>query len=345
MQRMRFDEVMDHVTQVQGTVAPGRLTLFAILRDEMDFLPAFLGHYRALGFNQFLIFDDQSTDGTGQYLEAQRDVVLYRADRTFGAPVQIEAPDGTLKEDRFGTYLKAAIPHVACPGDYVAYFDADEFLILPPGVSDAADIVARLRAQKAACVTASVVEFFPETIADFALPMPDTAAGLFSAYPYFEPDPLVQLNPGADPSLIGVAKTQALFDAYGIRPRVEGGLLKRLMTPKRDRKAQRFMRSPRHKTPFVLRDAQTWQVGSHYCNRPPSDDTLLTIAHFVFTSRFADKIARARSWGAHTSGAAKYRYYAELLDRMRAGQGRFTGPDSVRYAQPQQMVDAGLMRW
>ena len=72
---------------------------------------------------------------------------------------------------------------------------------------------------------------------------------------------------------------------------------------------------------------------------------LLTVAHFVFTAQFADKIARARAWGAHANGASKYRYYAELLARMQARKGSFLDENSLRYEGPQQLIDAGLMRW
>ena len=38
-----------------GVVDPARLTLFSTMKNEMGFLPAWLEHHRAIGFEQFLI--------------------------------------------------------------------------------------------------------------------------------------------------------------------------------------------------------------------------------------------------------------------------------------------------
>ena len=339
--RLTLDDLHDHTRRHDGAPETGARKLFAIMRDEMAILPAFLAHYRALGFEQFLIFDDGSTDGTAQHLADQGDVILYTAPHRFGAQVEIVFPDGTTRKDRFGTWVKAALPHVEAPDEIVAYFDADEFLILPPGMASVADIFAAMRAEGSAALCASVVEFFPETVAGLAGPMPDTPEGLFAAYPCFEPEPLVRLAPGRQPDPFGTSKTNRLFAQYGIDASRRSVLDKLLG---RNKKAK-FNRSPRHKLPFLRRDKTTWQVGSHYASQPPDPDRLLTIAHFVFTAEFAAKIDRARAWKAHTEGAAKYDHYARLLDLMQATGGRFTGPTSARFRDPQQLIDADLMRW
>ncbi|MCE0504539.1 glycosyltransferase family 2 protein [Roseivivax sp. GX 12232] len=339
--RLGLEDLWDEVRRVQGAPRPGARKLFVILRDEMAFLPAFLAHYRAIGFEQFLVFDDGSEDGGGAYLEAQEDVVLYRAGMGFGAPVEIAFPDGSTRADRFGTWVKAALPHVEAPGEVVAYFDADEFLILPPGVTSVAEVYARMEARATPATCASLVEFFPEDLAALAAPMPDTPEGLFAAYPYFEAEPLVALSPGAQPDPFGTSKTNRLFAAHGI-----GAPKRRLSDRLLGRKGKApFNRSARHKLPFLRRDGESWQVGSHYASLPPDSEMLLTIAHFVFTAEFAAKIERARHWKAHTQGAAKYTFYAELLEKMAAGSGSFLGPRSERYRAPEQLVAAGLMAW
>ncbi|SIS91250.1 Glycosyl transferase family 2 [Roseivivax lentus] len=338
--RLTLDDLSAQ-TRRHGTPTPGARKLFSIMRDEMALLPSFLAHYRALGIEQFLIFDDGSSDGTRETLAAQPDVVLYEARHRFGKPVEIVFPDDTSRKDRFGTWVKAALPHVEAPGEIVAYFDADEFLILPPGVTSLAEVFDTMTRGAIPAICASVVEFFPETLAGLDGAMPDTPKGLFAAYPFFEPEPLVTLIEGERPDPFGTSKTNKLFEEYGIDA-AKPTFLQRLTGRK---PKPRFKRSPRHKLPLLRRDAETWQVGSHYANRPPSADHLLTIAHFVFTAEFAAKIARARRWKAHTEGAAKYDHYDQLLGRMRAEGGRFTGPASTRYTDPQQLIDVGLMRW
>ena len=67
-------------------------TLFAVMRNEMYFLPAFLAHYRALGVKQFVIVDDASDDGTTQYLAAQPDCCSGMSEHRYGARVSISDP-------------------------------------------------------------------------------------------------------------------------------------------------------------------------------------------------------------------------------------------------------------
>ncbi len=330
---------------VHGAVDPARLTLFSTMKNEMGFLPAWLEHHRSIGFQQFLIWDDASDDGAFAYLCEQADVVVMRSDFGFGTPVTYTDPAGQTREERLGTYFKIALPHLFFDGAFVGYLDADEFLILPPGVASVAEVVARLEGAGAPSAVASVVEFFPHDASGLVGDLPVDFAGLIAAYPYFQAEPLVQLQPGAQPELMGQSKTARLFQRYAIKPRIERRGRHRLWMPRSAKKAQSFQKSPRHKTPLVRRDSGSWLTGSHYANLPPSPDVLLTVAHFVFTAQFADKIARATRWGAHANAAAKYRYYAELLERMQGVEDGFLDENSVAYEGPQQLIGCGLMRY
>lgn len=328
-----------------GHVDPARLTLFTIVRNEMGFLPAWLAHHRDIGFEQFLIFDDGSDDGTDAFLAGQSDVVVMRSDLRFGDMLRYRDPDGAERDERAGTYFKIALPHLFFDGSYVGYVDADEFLILPPGVASIAEVVARLSGEGAASAVASVVEFFPADAGGLTGALPQSFDALIATYPYYQPEQLVRLRSGDQPEIMGKSKTSRLFKRFGVEPKVVRRGWHRLWMPRKAREAQRFQKSPRHKTPLVRRDAQTRLTGSHYANLPPSETVLLCVAHFVFTAQFADKIARAQAWGAHANGAAKYGYYAELLDRIGGVENGFLDENSVAYSGPEALIGAGLMRW
>jgi hypothetical protein len=330
---------------VCGVVDPAAPTLFSTMKNEMGFLPAWLSHHRRIGFRQFLIWDDASDDGGFEYLCAQPDVVVMRSDLGFGALLRYRDPEGAVREERAGTYFKIALPHLFFDGAYVGYVDADEFLLLPPGVNTIREVVARLEAEGAPSVVASVVEFFPESEEGLTGALPQSFDGLSAAYPFFQAEQLVRLRAGAQPDLLGQSKTSHLFKHFEIKPQVVRKGWHRLWMPSAAKKAQAFQKSPRHKTPLVLRDAESRLTGSHYANLPPSSEVLLTVAHFVFTAQFAQKIARATAWGAHANAAAKYRYYAALLDRMRGVENGFLDENSRRYEGPEQLIACGLMRW
>ena len=55
----------------------GEVRLFSKIRNEKLRLPAFLRHYRSLGVDRFFIVDNDSTDGSTEYLLAQPDVHLF----------------------------------------------------------------------------------------------------------------------------------------------------------------------------------------------------------------------------------------------------------------------------
>ena len=57
-------------------IAPDHILLFSTLRNERIRLPYFLRYYRNLGVNHFLIVDNDSDDGSREYLQAQPDVSL-----------------------------------------------------------------------------------------------------------------------------------------------------------------------------------------------------------------------------------------------------------------------------
>ena len=55
-------------------IGAGDVLCFVTLRNEMNRLPYFLEHYRALGVRHFLMVDNNSTDGSGDFLATQADV-------------------------------------------------------------------------------------------------------------------------------------------------------------------------------------------------------------------------------------------------------------------------------
>ena len=70
------------ITAVQLDKA--KLTLFSVMKNEMAFLPSWLKYHRSISFDQVLIWDDASDDGTLIYLKDQPDVVVLQSKFGFG---------------------------------------------------------------------------------------------------------------------------------------------------------------------------------------------------------------------------------------------------------------------
>lgn len=99
-------------------ISPGDILLFSTLRNERVRLPYFLRYYRDLGVDHFLFVDNDSTDGTREYLSRQPDVSVWGSSHSY-------------KRSRFGvdwlTWLQWKYGH----GHWTLTVDADEFFVFP----------------------------------------------------------------------------------------------------------------------------------------------------------------------------------------------------------------------
>ena len=106
--------IMDRTTDIKDT----DILLFISVRNEIQRLPFFLGHYRSLGVGHFIMVDNGSSDGTFEYLMKQSDVSIWRTENSY-------------KLSRFGmdwlTWLMIKHGH----GHWCLTLDADEILIYP----------------------------------------------------------------------------------------------------------------------------------------------------------------------------------------------------------------------
>jgi hypothetical protein len=112
--RREMKPVVDHT----DAIAPADILLFSTLRNEMVRLPFFLKYYRDLGVNHFLIVDNDSDDGSREYLQDQPDVSLWRTNRSY-------------KKARFGVdwlnWLQKRYAH----DHWALVVDPDEFFVYP----------------------------------------------------------------------------------------------------------------------------------------------------------------------------------------------------------------------
>jgi hypothetical protein len=94
------------------------IALCGIVRNEIRSIIEWLAHYKALGFNDFLIYDNASTDGTSDVLR-----VLDEADEV----VHLDWPHSVGARPQRLAYEHA---RKHADADWLAFLDADEFLVL-----------------------------------------------------------------------------------------------------------------------------------------------------------------------------------------------------------------------
>ncbi|MDO5703772.1 MAG: glycosyltransferase family 2 protein [Paracoccus sp. (in: a-proteobacteria)] len=106
------------VRQRTGQINAGDILLFASMRNERVRLPYFFDYYRRLGISHFLIVDNDSDDGSRDWLADQPDVSLWRTSASY-------------KAARFGMdWMNWLLLRHGC-GHWCLTVDPDEFLVYP----------------------------------------------------------------------------------------------------------------------------------------------------------------------------------------------------------------------
>ncbi len=101
-----------------GSIKPGDILLFSTQRNEGVRLPYFLKYYRDMGVNHFFIVDNDSNDGSLDYLADQPDVSLWHSAASY-------------KRSRFGVDWLNWLQRKYAHGHWALTVDPDEFLIYP----------------------------------------------------------------------------------------------------------------------------------------------------------------------------------------------------------------------
>lgn len=118
LRAMRRGRRLGAVSDRTGQIGPRDLLVFGTLRNERVRLPFFLDYYRNLGVDHFLMVDNDSDDGSGDYLAAQPDVSLWRTADSY-------------RSARFGMdWMNQLLRQYGC-GHWCLTVDPDEFFIYP----------------------------------------------------------------------------------------------------------------------------------------------------------------------------------------------------------------------
>jgi len=101
-----------------GQIGKADLLVFSTLRKERIRLPYFLEYYREKGIGHFLIADNDSDDGSSEYLAEQPDVSLWHT-------------AGSYRRSRFGVDWLNRLARRYGHGHWCLTVDPDEFFVYP----------------------------------------------------------------------------------------------------------------------------------------------------------------------------------------------------------------------
>ncbi len=318
---MRLDEVAFAVLKPIPEPVGNEVTVFAILKDELYFIPHFLAHYRRLGVRRFLFLDDRSTDGSLEFLLAQPDCGVLQANCDYKQLVQGK---------RFGTRAKHLVPARFLSERWVLTADLDEFLLLPPGHDGLNAFCQALEAEGAMHSRGLMLDFFPARLDD--IHQASREHDPFALCPYFDAFSLVNWPEGhAAPEKISGNEGVRLRMVRQLRT-LNAGELAWL----RDYKAANL-----NKVPLVRWRKGVQALSSHRLNFPVSSRHQLIFAHFKFFPGWERKVQRAVASGAYANNSSEYRLLHEAIEKLSAW--KLPGPSSHRYQSVDQLARLGLL--
>lgn len=299
------------------------LALFSIMRDEDYFLPFFFEHYRALGIELFVIYDDRSGEATKSFLHAQADCMVVTSDYPFGHAFD-ETP--RFGGRRLPTALRESAPAALFANRWVLTVDADEFLILPPGFSGLGQLTQHLDRLGLPYLTAPMVDFYGETLEARRYPR---ALSPFAGNPYFDAGPYYHWDGRLTPERLPAGLRWRLIERLKRHPRVLT-LLEPDPTPPWDWKA-----------PLLKTGSGVHRCGDHELSVAPEIPLSAALAHFKFYPDLDAKTARALSEAQYAGASMHYRALDLALRFL--GDEPLVGPATRAFAGPQSLRAAGLI--
>ncbi len=258
----------------RGAIDTQGVLALAVVRNEMLRLPRFLAHYRALGVDKFVIVENNSTDGTADFVAAQPDVCLYRTGASF-----------IRKEAWIDLLLRRHASNRWC-----VVVDADELLDFP--ASDRVGLrglCAYLDARGFNALHAVLLDLYPGgSLAEINYRAGDD---YFSGVWYFDPpDRMVKVPRGFGPGA-------------GLDYRFAGGVRERVFGVRNCCSKFPLLRFGRG---MFLHD------GQHHIEGGRIADLRGVLYHLKYLQDFSPRVVEESARGEHWNGAAEYKEYARV---------------------------------
>lgn len=136
----------------QDSVQDCPVVLFCVLRNSLEYLDAFMAHYRGLGIREFVMVDNGSTDGTREYLMRCSDVRLYENHDSFRS-----AAHGVA-------WINPLVTKHAM-GRWALFVDIDEHLVFPHMDQGRSlpDLVQYAQSTGAGCFGSFMLDMYPSS--------------------------------------------------------------------------------------------------------------------------------------------------------------------------------------
>ncbi|MFN3249938.1 glycosyltransferase family 2 protein [Roseibium album] len=318
-------------------------TLFAILRNEMYFLPAFLKHYRKLGVERFVFLDDCSDDGSREYILSQPDVVVVESNHKYGDNIELPEIIGEKLILPRILYIWRALLHEKFAKDrWALQVDLDEFIHLPKNTKFQ-DLLPELEIGDARVVWGVMLDMYPQRLSDLVAGKANSRIDLNADW-YFDGEEHLEFRNNGTPTMIHPGARARLYQKYGVSKHFHdfglGPKLSFFSRMKKTRFGHRILAYNQLQKPVLTK----WQQGglyfsSHKISFPASDRFLLPLQHFRFTGSIYVRLERALREKSYSGGSRDYVFMAKLMENMKRMGGSFLYQRSRRFNSFSDLVE------
>ena len=280
---------------------------FLVVRNEELRLPSTLRHHRSLGVHRFFVLDNESTDGTLDYLAAQPDVHVFSTFERYS-------------QSHYGIVWANELLNEFGKGHWTLTIDADEQFIYPHYEQFRLPLFCRyLDDTGADAVPCLLLDMYSDAAVQDTVHYPSNS--LLGTCGYFDLAPYRITRVRACPYL-----------------EIYGGVRERIF-----QKVGADYHPPTiSKVPLVKwKSGMEFLCSTHFLSTARISPILATLQHFKFLSDFHERVQVEVARGEHFAGAREYRAYLEML----RGHGRvtFICDQSAKFESSAQLMRLGLM--
>jgi len=301
-------EIAPGVTALGGTrVRRGEIVAYATMRNERARLPFFLQHHRRLGVDRFLIMDNDSDDGTTEFLLDQGDVLAFHTAASYSGARQ-------------GVDWQNLILDAFADGHWALVVDADELFVYPSYEDlDLRSLASWVESHGQDAVESFLLDMYcMGAIGDCRLDKADW----FRTCAWFDPD----------------TYRWPVGDALYRRVPTAGGPRERLFWSEERRVPPPFL----GKIPFLRwRRGRVYEASTHIIRDTSLAEATGALLHFKLTSELFQSAPLEARRGEHWKQGSEYAVYAETLGRNPELTAHT--PSSVRFRGSRQLVELGLL--
>ncbi len=307
--RRELTEVSNRTKQIQ----PSDIIVFSTIRNELVRLPYFLKYHRDTGVNHFVFVDNDSDDGSREYIAEQPDASIWKTEHSY-------------KTARFGTdwlnWLLSKYGH----GHWTLTVDVDEFLVFP--FSDTRPLRALtdwLDASSIPSFSAMLLDMYPK--------------GRIDAVPYEEGQDPFEIAAWFDSGNYTISKNERYANLW-----IQGGPRARTFFTQNPERAPAM-----NKIPLVKWDRHYTYVSSTHMLLPRILNKVYDVGggekasgcllHAKFLDTFGVKAKEELERGQHYANSHEYKAYHDAMEE---------NPDlwckwSEKYINWRQLEILGLM--